>query len=84
MEQGAHASRVRVRASRPNHWLNHSVWETGFRRDAENGNRDGRAPHSECRTGNGARGSPREIRRRQWEALAWGIISQGETHDAGR
>jgi hypothetical protein len=33
--------------------------------------------HSECRRGNGARGSPREIRRRQWDALAWGIISQG-------
>ena len=42
---GARASRVRVRASRPNHWLNNLVWETGFRRDAENGNRDGRAPH---------------------------------------
>jgi hypothetical protein len=41
---GARASRVRVWASRPNHWWNHSVWETGFRRDAENGNRDGRAP----------------------------------------
>ena len=25
-------------------WIN-SIWETGFRRDAENGNRDGRAPH---------------------------------------
>jgi hypothetical protein len=43
---GARASRLRVRASRPNHWSNHSVWETGFRRDAENGDRDGRAPHS--------------------------------------
>jgi hypothetical protein len=32
----------------------------------------------------GARGSPCEIRRRQWEALARGIISQGEAHDAGR
>src|ERR1017187_5764961 len=41
---GERASRVRVWASRPNHWWNHSVWETGFRRDAENGNRDGRAP----------------------------------------
>ena len=36
-----------------------------------------RTPHSECRRGNGARGSPCEIRRRQWEALARGIISQG-------
>jgi hypothetical protein len=42
--KGAHASRVLVRASRPNQWLNHSVLETGFRRDAENGNRDGCAP----------------------------------------
>jgi len=32
---------------------------------------------SECRRGNGARGAPCEIRRRQWEALARGIISQG-------
>jgi hypothetical protein len=44
---GVRASRVQVRALRPNHWWNHSVWKTGFRRDAENGNRDGRAPHSE-------------------------------------
>jgi hypothetical protein len=26
--------------------MDHSVWETGFRRDAENGNRDGRAPRN--------------------------------------
>jgi len=41
-------------------------------------------PISECRRGNGARGSPCEIRRRQWEALARGIISQGAAHDAWR
>ena len=49
---------------------------------------------SECRRGNlslrnwmtadGSHGPPCEIRRRQWEALVQGIISQGEAHDAGR
>jgi hypothetical protein len=39
-------------------------------------------PHPEFHRGNGARGSPREIRWRQWEALARGIISQGEAHEA--
>jgi hypothetical protein len=43
-----------------------------------------RTPRPECRRGNGARGSPSEIRRRQWEALARGIISQGKAHEAWR
>jgi hypothetical protein len=29
-----------------------------------------------------SQGSPCEIRRKQWEALARGIISQGEAHEA--
>jgi hypothetical protein len=36
------------------------------------------------RWGNGARGLPCEIRRRQWEALARGINSQGEAREAWR
>jgi len=51
---GARAFRVQIRASRPNHWLHYLVWKTGFRRDAENGNRDGRAPHSALRIPNSA------------------------------
>jgi hypothetical protein len=38
----------------------------------------------ECRWGNGARGSPREIRRRQWEALTAGIISRGSPREIWR
>jgi hypothetical protein len=41
-------------------------------------------PHYKFRRGDGARGSPCEIRRRQWVALARDIISQGEAHEAGR
>ena len=40
-----HSGGLGVRAARPNRWLNHLIWETDFRRDAENGGRDGRAPH---------------------------------------
>jgi hypothetical protein len=77
---GAHASRVQIRASRPNRWLNHLVWKTNFRRDAENGGRDGRAPHE---SGIATR------RRRNWPcpvgesaAPAFGGLGPGFSHGA--